>query len=102
MTVWSRRPNPVFSDEYQLLRETLSEARQQAGMTQRGLARCLGKSNSHVSQIETGQRRVDTLEFYLIARSIGVVPVKLSEAVARKLDRLTLEAESEAPAGAAD
>jgi transcriptional regulator with XRE-family HTH domain len=90
MTAWPRRPNPVFSDEYQLLRETLCAARQEAGITQRGLAKRLGKSNSHVSQIETGQRRVDTLEFYRIARSIGVEPVALFESVARKLDGLAL------------
>ena len=88
MTIWPRRPNPVFSDEYRLLRETLCEARKRSGMTQRGLARLLGMSNSHISQIEAGQRRVDTLEFYLIARSIGVEPVDLFESVARKLDRL--------------
>lgn len=88
MTIWPRRPNPVFSDEYRLLRETLYEARLRSGMTQRALARRLGKSNSHVSQIESGQRRVDTLEFYLIARSIGVEPVDLFESVARKLDQL--------------
>jgi transcriptional regulator with XRE-family HTH domain len=95
MAVWSRRPNPVFSDEYRLLRETLSAARQHAGMTQRGLARRLGKSSSHVSQIETGQRRVDTLEFYRIARSIGVEPVDLF--VARKLDELAPAAASVEP-----
>jgi transcriptional regulator with XRE-family HTH domain len=77
----------VFSDEYQLLRDALLEARLGAGMTQRELAERLGKTPSHIARIECGQRRVDTLEFYRIARSIGVEPVKLFEAVARKLER---------------
>ena len=71
-----------------MLRDTLCEARRDAGFTQRDLASRLGKTPSHVARIECGQRRVDTLEFYLIARSIGVEPVKLFEAMARKLDGL--------------
>jgi transcriptional regulator with XRE-family HTH domain len=88
MTHASRAPNPVFSDEYQLLRAAITEARLQAGVTQRCLAERLGKSHSHVARIESGQRRVDTLEFYRIARSIGVEPVQLFEDVARRLDGL--------------
>ena len=88
MTHGWRRPNPVFSDEYQLLRDALLEARRKAGVTQRMLAERLGKSHSHVARIEKGQRRVDTLEFYRIARSIGIEPVELFEAVTRKLDDL--------------
>lgn len=87
-----RRPNPVFSDEYQLLREALIEARRSAGVTQRDLAERLGKSHSHVARIESGQRRVDTLEFYWIARSVGVEPVELFETVTRRLDDLRVRA----------
>lgn len=88
MTYRQRRPNPVFSDEYQLLREALLEARHKAGVTQRDLAERLGKSHSHVARIESGQRRVDTLEFYRIARSIGVEPAQLFEQLSRKLTAL--------------
>jgi hypothetical protein len=63
MTHHCRRPNPVFSDEYQLLGDALLEARLGARMTRRGLAERLGKTPSHVARIESGQRRVDTLEF---------------------------------------
>ncbi|RAK51975.1 XRE family transcriptional regulator [Phenylobacterium soli] len=83
----------MFSHEYQLLREALLEARLRAGVTQRGLAERLGKSHSHVARIENGQRRVDTLEFYRIARSIGVAPVQLFEAVSRKLEEAERAAE---------
>jgi transcriptional regulator with XRE-family HTH domain len=88
MTFQHRRPNPVYSDEYRLLREALLDARRKAGVTQRDLAERLGKSHSHVARIESGQRRVDTLEFYRIARSIGVEPVRLFEQVTRQLDEL--------------
>ena len=90
MTSLNRRPNPVFGDDYQLLRDTLIDARRRSGFSQRDLAERLGKSPSHVARIECGQRRVDTLEFYLIARSIGADPVELFETVRRKLDDLAL------------
>ena len=88
MTGFCRRPNPVFSAEYKQLRDTLVEARQLAGITQRDLAERLGKSHSHVARIECGQRRVDTLEFYRIARSIGVEPARLFASVSRRLAKL--------------
>lgn len=74
---FARRPNPVFGPEYQVLRATLIAARRQAGLSQRDLAARLGKCCSHVSRIESGQRRVDVLEFYLIARSLGAEPAEL-------------------------
>jgi ribosome-binding protein aMBF1 (putative translation factor) len=67
-----RRPNPVFSDEYEVVREVLIGARHAAGLSQRALAARLGKTGSHVAMIERGQRRVDLLEFCRIAESLGV------------------------------
>lgn len=86
MRLRCRRPNPVYGDEYRLLREALLEARRRAGLSQRDLAERLGKSHSHVARIECGQRRVDTLEFYHIARAIGVDPASLFDEVIRRLD----------------
>ena len=83
-----RQPNPVFSDEYQLLREILVEARQAAGVSQRRLGARIGKTASHVCMIETGQRRIDTLEFYKVARSVGVEPVALFERLSSRLEGL--------------
>jgi ribosome-binding protein aMBF1 (putative translation factor) len=68
----ARRPNPVFSDEYGVVREVLIGARHEAGLSQRALAARLGKTGSHVAMIERGQRRVDLLEFCRIADSLGV------------------------------
>ena len=67
-----RRPNPVFSDEYGIVRQVLIGARREAGLSQRALAARLGKTCSHVAMIERGQRRVDLLEFCRIAESVGV------------------------------
>ena len=64
--------NPVFSHEYEVVREVLIGARHEAGLSQRALAALLGKTGSHVAMIERGQRRVDLLEFCRIAESLGV------------------------------
>lgn len=78
------RPNPVFSDEYRCLVDVVTGARHRAGLSQRALARALGRSQSHVCKIEQGERRIDTLEFYNLARACGFEPAALySEAVGR-------------------
>lgn len=75
--MFGRQPNPVFSDAYGRLRQVLRDARQAAGISQRTLARRIGKSASHVSMIERGQRRIDVLEFHTIAACLGADPVQL-------------------------
>jgi ribosome-binding protein aMBF1 (putative translation factor) len=82
---FSRRPNPVFSEEYRCLVEVLVCARRQAGLSQRALARAMGKSQSHVSKIELGERRVDALEFHHMAEACGVEPAELYGRVAARL-----------------
>jgi len=83
---WSvRRPNPVFSEEYELLRQTLIEHRRASGLTQRELAKRIGKVASHVSMIENGQRRLDTLELYLMALALDVQPEALFGAMCVRL-----------------
>ncbi|MES2895942.1 MAG: helix-turn-helix transcriptional regulator [Pseudomonadota bacterium] len=79
MPAW-RQPNPVHADAYRRLRQVLVEARQQAGLCQRQLAARIGKPASHVCMIETGQRRIDVLEFARIARSLGADPLALFKA----------------------
>src|SRR5688572_32132106 len=85
-----RRPNPVFSDEYSVVREVLIGARHEAGLSQRALAARLGKTGSHVAMIERGQRRVDLLEFYRIAESVGLPPDELIQRIARRMRRTQL------------
>lgn len=88
MASFGRRPNPVFSDEYRALIAVLVDARKRAGITQRGLAGALGKASSHVQRIEGGQRRVDVLELYQIAKLLQVEPAQLFGRMASTLDEL--------------
>lgn len=86
MSTPPRRPNPVYSDEYRALLDELVQARRESGLTQRALAARIGKAHSHVCMIERGQRRVDTLELYFMAKAVGVRPEVLFERLARRVD----------------
>lgn len=63
--------------EYEPIGEILSEVRQEAGFTQQELAKRLRKPQSFVSSYESGQRRIDILEFLKIMDLIGADPMKI-------------------------
>lgn len=75
----------VFTDAYATMREILIAARKDAGVSQIELAARLGRTQSFVSQVERGIRRVDVVEFYAIARALQADPVVLFTALARNL-----------------
>ena len=49
----------------------LVELRKRAGLTQRELGRRLGREHSFVWRIETGERRLDVIEFYWVCQALG-------------------------------
>lgn len=73
----ARAPSTLFEDAYGGIVEVLACARAESGMSQRELARRLGRAQSHVYRIEAQERRVDLLEFYRIAEALGLDPVAL-------------------------
>lgn len=70
-------PRSQFSDAYRALVLLLIEEREAAGITQAKLSERLKKPQPFISKIETGVRRVDVVEFFAIARAIGVDPIEL-------------------------
>ena len=78
-------PKTVFSGAHQHLVDLLISARSKAKLTQTDLAQILGKDQKFISLIERGQRRVDVLEFYAIARAMGLEPLKLYSELIKKL-----------------
>lgn len=62
----------IYTDEYAVLLELLREARQGAGLTQVELAEKLGQTQSFVSKIEVGQRRLDIIQLRTICRLFGI------------------------------
>lgn len=59
------------------LQELLAERRQEAGITQMELAARLGRPQSFVSKYETGERRLDVIEFLEIAEALAFDPAGL-------------------------
>ena len=52
----------------------LAQARRDAGITQVELAAKLGHPQSFVSKYESGERRLDVIEFLQVAEAIGIDP----------------------------
>ncbi|MBT9444554.1 MAG: helix-turn-helix transcriptional regulator [Hyphomonadaceae bacterium] len=78
-------PKTVFTGAHRHLVEVLVEARDKAGLTQVELAEKVGKNQKFISLIERSQRRVDVLEFYVLAKAMGADPVKLYAEVVKRL-----------------
>lgn len=62
----------VVSPDYRALIAALKDTRIQAKISQRELARRLGKPPSFVNKIEQLERRLDVLEFIIIAETMGL------------------------------
>ncbi len=63
------------------LRNLLREARKKAELTQVELATKLGQYKGYVSNYETGERRLDVVEFLEVAEALGVEPEAVIKAV---------------------
>jgi transcriptional regulator with XRE-family HTH domain len=73
----------VFSHEYQIFRRCMIAARKEAQLTQESVAKSLKKPQSFVAKYENGERRLDVIEFLLVARVIGVDPCDIIRKVAQ-------------------
>lgn len=57
---------------YRSLIDALADARRRAGLTQAALAAQIGKRQQFVSKYESGERRLDVVEFTDIARALSL------------------------------
>lgn len=60
-----------------MLPAVVAEARAAAGLTQQALAGRLRKPPSYVAKVEGLERRLDVVEFLVIAKEIGVDPMPM-------------------------
>lgn len=65
-------PKSIHRSEYEILRRSLREHRLKAGLTQSELSDQLGRSQSFVSDVERGVRRLDVVELRDICQLLGV------------------------------
>lgn len=64
------------SKRHKALVDLLIEQREAAGMTQADLAARLREYQSFVARLESGQRRIDVVEFLDLAEILGFDPAK--------------------------
>lgn len=60
----------IYTEEYRTLLRLLREARERAGITQVELAGILGQSQSFVSKVESGDRRLDLVQLHIILNAL--------------------------------
>ena len=65
------RRTHIHSTRHEALRALLVEERKAAGLTQAVVAEKLGRYQSFMAAIESGQRRIDVIEFLDLAKAIG-------------------------------
>ena len=63
------------NEAYKKFRALLVQARKRAELTQAELAARLKRPQSFVSKYERGERRLDVVEFFEVARAIGIDPL---------------------------
>ncbi|GIW62206.1 MAG: hypothetical protein KatS3mg090_0032 [Patescibacteria group bacterium] len=58
----------IYAKDHKFLVHQLKKARKAVGLDQKKVAKLLGRSQSYVSKIESGQRRIDIVQLKEFAR----------------------------------
>jgi transcriptional regulator with XRE-family HTH domain len=74
----------THTSEYAVLRAELCAARKSASLSQRELALRLEVPHSWVAKVESGERRIDLVEFCLFVTACGLNPHDVSAKLIRK------------------
>lgn len=62
----------IYTREYAIVLRLIKEARDKSGITQEQLAKRLKQSQSFVSKIERGDRRIDIVQLRTLCKIYGV------------------------------
>jgi transcriptional regulator with XRE-family HTH domain len=79
-------PKSVYSPRYRRFRELLIQARKGAQLTQTELANRLNRPQSFVSKYETGERRLDLIEFLEVATILNLDVVAIIQDIQQRDD----------------
>ena len=77
----------IYSQEYSRFLELLRDARENKGLTQTEVAQRLGQTQSFVSKVERGERRLDIVELRAFCSALGLSLLKFVEEIERVLGR---------------
>jgi transcriptional regulator with XRE-family HTH domain len=58
----------IYSKEHRTLIERLKRARKESGLDQKDVANLLGVSQSYISKMESGQKRIDIVQLKRFAK----------------------------------
>lgn len=76
----------AFTQKYRVFTKLLVETRKSNKTTQKSLAEKLGKPQSFISKYESGERRLDLIEFLDIARALSIDPYAFINQLEKKMD----------------
>lgn len=82
-----RPEKTIYTAEYAAVLRLLKAARERAGLTQTDLAKRLGQTQSQVSKIERGDRRLDIIQIRTMLRHFSVTLPRFAEQLERELSR---------------
>jgi len=74
----------IHDGVYKAIRKELVDARKSLGMTQRELAEKMQVPYSLIGKIETGDRRLDMIEFMEYAKQLSLDPIILLDRVSEE------------------
>ncbi|MGD0390716.1 MAG: helix-turn-helix transcriptional regulator [Tepidisphaeraceae bacterium] len=74
----------TYSGEYTCLRKRLAAIRASAGLTQRQLAKLLDVPHSWIAKVESGERRIDLVEFAWFCNACGNSPATEATRILRE------------------
>ena len=58
----------IYSKEHKFIVKQLKKAREEAGLSQSEVAKLLHKTQSYISKIESGQRKIDIVQLKAFAK----------------------------------
>jgi transcriptional regulator with XRE-family HTH domain len=76
----------IYTAEYAVLLRVLKSARERAALTQVELAKRLQVTQSFVSKMERGDRRLDVVQLRTICRALGITLATFIARLEKELD----------------
>lgn len=78
--------NQLTKEDYNKLLELLYRLRLSAGLKQSDLATILGVHQSFISKLESGERRIDILEFIVYCKAAHANPLEIFQELLNKIN----------------
>ncbi len=67
----------IYSNDYQMVIKALRDARIASGITQQEIASAFGRPQSFIAKVESGERRLDVVEFVRLCHLLNIEPASI-------------------------